>query len=281
MVAEIRKITIIGGTTKSGEKEAIERLEIYKGDIITLVGTTGSGKSQLLSDIEQLATADTPSNRAVILNDGELNRWGRQMVAQLSQAMNFVLDMPVEDFLELHASSRGTSNNPVIEEVIGLTNSLSGEPIDARDHITSLSGGQSRALMIADIAVISDAPVVLIDEIENAGINRLMALEILSAKGKIVIVASHDPLIILMAQKRIVMHNGGMFKVFETSKEEKNLLKKLIAMDDELSVLRDRLRMGDSARSGGTLLMNKSGSTEEKRGESSNLEIIGGKKKDE
>ncbi|VUT24595.1 MAG: putative ABC transporter ATP-binding protein [Candidatus Methanolliviera sp. GoM_asphalt] len=281
MVAEIRKITIIGGTTKSGEKEAIERLEIYKGDIITLVGTTGSGKSQLLSDIEQLATADTPSNRAVILNDGELNRWGRQMVAQLSQAMNFVLDMPVEDFLELHASSRGTSNNPVIEEVIGLTNSLSGEPIDARDHITSLSGGQSRALMIADIAVISDAPVVLIDEIENAGINRLMALEILSAKGKIVIVASHDPLIILMGQKRIVMHNGGMFKVFETSKEEKNLLKKLIAMDDELSVLRDRLRMGDFARSGGTLLMNKSGSTEEKRGESSNLEIIGGKKKDE
>jgi ABC-type lipoprotein export system ATPase subunit len=281
MGKDIRKITIIGGTTKSGGKEDIERLEIYKGDIITLVGTTGSGKSQLLSDIEQLATADTPSNRVVILNDGELNRWGRQMVAQLSQAMNFVLDMPVEDFLELHASSRGISSNPVIEEVIGLTNSLSGEPIDARDNITSLSGGQSRALMIADIAVISDAPVVLIDEIENAGINRLMALEMLSAKGKIVIVASHDPLIILMGQKRIVMHNGGMFKVFETSKEEKNLLKKLIAMDDELSALRDTLRMGDFARGGGTILMNKSGSVEEKKEESSNLEIIGGKKKDE
>ena len=247
MGEDIRKITLIGGTTKSGDKETIERLEIHKGDIITLVGPTGSGKSELLSDIEQLARGDTPSNRAVILNDGELNRWGRQMVAQLSQAMNFVLDMPVEDFLELHASSRGTSNNPVIEEVIGLTNSLSGEPIDARDNITSLSGGQSRALMIADIAVISDAPVVLIDEIENAGINRLMALEILSAKGKIVIVASHDPLIILMAQNRIVMHNGGMFKVLERNKQEEEILKKLIVMDNELSALRDTLRRGGSA----------------------------------
>ena len=248
MGKNIREITVIGGTTKSGEKEPIRRLEISAGDILALVGPTGSGKSLLLSDVEQLAASDTLSSRTVLLNDGQIDGQDKRVVAQLSQTMNFVVDMPVRDFLALHASSRGLASDSIVDKVISLTNSLAGEPINARGNMTALSGGQSRALMIADIALISNAPVVLIDEIENAGINRLEALEILSVKGKIVIVASHDPLIVLLAQKRIVMHNGGMSQVLETSVEEKKLLKKLVAMDNELSALRDALRTGNTAR---------------------------------
>lgn len=246
-MTDVQKITIMGGTTKSGEKEPIGSLEINEGDILALVGPTGSGKSLLLSDIEQLAASDTLSARTILLNDGQPDRQDRRIVAQLSQAMNFVIDMPVRGFLELHASSRGLAGDSIADKVISLTNSLAGEPINPDGNMTALSGGQSRALMIADIALISNAPVVLIDEIENAGINRLEALEMLSAKGKIVVVASHDPLIVLMAQKRIVMCNGGMSKVLETGVEEKKLLKKLVGMDNELSALRDVLRMGNSA----------------------------------
>lgn len=246
-MVDVQKITIMGGTTKSGDKEPIRRLEINEGDILALVGPTGSGKSLLLSDIEQLADSDTLSARTILLNDGQSDGQDRRIVAQLSQAMNFIIDMPVREFLELHASSRGLAGDSIADKVINLTNSLAGEPINPDGNMTALSGGQSRALMIADIALISNAPVVLIDEIENAGINRLEALEMLSAKGKIVVVASHDPLIVLMAQKRIVMCNGGMSKVLETSVEEKKLLKKLVGMDSELSDLRDVLRMGNSA----------------------------------
>lgn len=246
-MADVQKITIMGGTTKSGEKEPIGRLEINEGDILSVVGPAGSGKSLLLSDIEQLAASDTLSARIILLNDGQPDGQDRRIVAQLSQAMNFVIDMPVRDFLELHASSRGLAGDSIADKVISLTNSLAGEPINPDGNMTALSGGQSRALMIADIALISNAPVVLIDEIENAGINRLEALDMLSAKGKIVVVASHDPLIVLLAQKRIVMRNGGMSKVLETSVEEKKLLKKLVTMDNELSALRDVLRMGNSA----------------------------------
>ena len=247
MRKDVQKITIIGGTTKSGEKEPIRKLEINEGDILAVVGPTGSGKSLLLSDIEQLAAGDTLSNRTILLNDGRPDGQDRRMVAQLSQTMNFVVDMPVRDFLALHASSRGLTDDSIADEAISLANRLAGEPIDPYGNMTALSGGQSRALMIADIALISNAPVVLIDEIENAGINRLEALEMLSEKGKIVIVATHDPLIVLLAQKRIVMHNGGMSKILETSVEEKKLLKKLIAMDNELSSLRDTLRKGSTA----------------------------------
>lgn len=71
--------------------------------------------------------------------------------------------------------------------------------------MTILSGGQSRALMVADVAIISNSPIVLIDELENAGIRKHDALEALAGHGKIVMVVTHDPVLALMTDKRIVM----------------------------------------------------------------------------
>ena len=240
----IENLIVLGGTTKSKTAEPIRRLEIEKGEIIALAGPTGSGKSMLLADIEQTAARDTPSGRAVLIDGDQPDARNGNMIAQLSQTMNFVIDMAVGEFLTLHASSRGIDRDTVAGEVIELANSLAGEPINAQKNITTLSGGQSRALMIADVAIISDSPIVLIDEIENAGIDRLKALEMLSSRGKIIIIASHDPLIILMAGRRIMMRDGGMFRIIETDAKEKELLYELIAWDRQISTLRESLRTG-------------------------------------
>ena len=87
---------------------------------------------------------------------------------------------------------------------------LAGENFAPETAVTALSGGQSRALMIADTAVLSSSPIVLIDEIENAGIDRKKALDLLISQDKIVLMATHDPLLALMADKRIVIKNGGI-----------------------------------------------------------------------
>ncbi len=60
----IDSITIIGGTDKNGDKENAD-LRIVKGDIVSIVGPTGSGKSRLLADIEWMAQGDTPTNRKI------------------------------------------------------------------------------------------------------------------------------------------------------------------------------------------------------------------------
>jgi ABC-type lipoprotein export system ATPase subunit len=198
----------------------------------------------LLSDIEQMAAADTPSGRSVTMASDEYKTERGRVVAQLSQTMNFVINMKVGDFLELHALSQGITEEAIVGEVVSLANRLAGEPISADTNITTLSGGQSRALMIADIAVISDSPVVLIDEIENAGIDKLTALELLSSQGKIIIIASHDPLIILRADRRVVMRDGGMSQVVATREDERLLLGKLTTWDEEISALRESLRNG-------------------------------------
>ena len=99
--------------------------------------------------------------------------------------------------------------------------------------------------MIADTAILSSSPIVLIDEIENAGIDRRKALELLVSQDKIVLMATHDPLLALMADRRIVIKNGGIHKIIETSTEEKRLLAKLDTLDEVMQSARRKLRAGD------------------------------------
>jgi ABC-type lipoprotein export system ATPase subunit len=245
----IDKITIIGGYNKQGDKESVEKVFIKRGEIFGVVGPTGSGKSSLIGDIEQLAQEDTFSKRKILVNDEEPSYEDRtnprkKMVAQLSQNMNFLADMSVGDFLSLHAKCRGASSK-CVNAVVNLANTLTGEPIKKDHELTILSGGQSRALMVADVAIISDSPIVLIDEIENAGIRKHDALKVLSGHGKIVMVVTHDPVLALMTDRRIVMKSGGMDKVVGTSEAEKSLSKKLNKIDEFMLSLRDKVRNGE------------------------------------
>ncbi|MFZ2534910.1 MAG: ATP-binding cassette domain-containing protein [Methanothrix sp.] len=242
-------LTVLGGVDKCGNQDLVNEIEISRGEIIGIVGPTGSGKSTLISDIEQFALGDTPTGRSILIN-GQVpkneQRYDprKKLVAQLSQNMHFLADMQVGEFLRMHAKSRGKDPNQA-DKVIELANTLTGEPISPEFQLTILSGGQSRALMVADIAVISDSPIVLIDEIENAGIKKQEALRLLSGEGKIVVVVTHDPMLALMATRRIVMKNGGMTKVISTNDEEQRIFKDIERVDGWLTGLRETIRQGE------------------------------------
>ncbi|WP_188020418.1 ATP-binding cassette domain-containing protein [Deferribacter autotrophicus] len=245
----VETLTILGGFDKSGQKEDVE-ITIKKGEIISVVGPTGSGKSRLLADIEWLAQGDTNTKRTILINGQKPSldfRYStdKKLVAQLSQNMNFVVDLTVREFITLHAESRMVLNTEkVVQLIYEKANELAGERFDFDVPITSLSGGQSRALMIADTAFLSKSPIVLIDEIENAGINRKKALEILVSNDKIVIMATHDPILALLADKRLVINNGKIAKIIETTKEEKEILPALEKIDQKLLSIRNKLRDG-------------------------------------
>ena len=98
--------------------------------------------------------------------------------------------------------------------------------------------------MIADAALLSASPVVLIDEIENAGVDRKRALDLLVSGEKIVLISTHDPLLALRGQRRIVIRNGGIAEVLTTTEAERANLASIEAIDGVVMQVRERLRQG-------------------------------------
>ncbi|MDR2295837.1 MAG: ATP-binding cassette domain-containing protein [Clostridiales Family XIII bacterium] len=245
----MNSITILGGHGKNGEREDL-RLTLRRGDVLCLVGATGAGKSRFLEDIECLAQGDTPTGRRVLIDGRAPDRrryagGGGKLVAQLSQNMNFVMDLTVEEFVRLHAESREIPvREGIAEEILACANRLAGEKLSLDTPLTRLSGGQSRSLMIADTALLSPSPVVLIDEIENAGVDRGRALELLVRADKIVLISTHDPCLALRGRRRICVSGGAVTRVLETSAREREAAALLARMDARMLSLREILRRG-------------------------------------
>ena len=245
----VKSVTIVGGQDKDGQSENI-LVTINAGEVICIVGPTGSGKSCLLADIEWVAQRDTPTKRKILINNQTPDVKHRfsiehKLVAQLSQNMNFIMDLTVEEFVQMHAESRMVENaTEICASIIAKANELAGEKFLPGTPVTSLSGGQSRSLMIADVAYLSKSPIILIDEIENAGIDRQNAIRLLADRQKIVLMATHDPILALMGDKRLVIKNGGIKKVIVTTEQERHNLVLLEKLDRQLSAIRDILRNG-------------------------------------
>lgn len=246
----LNKLEIIGGYDKYGNRELVESVTLEKGQIYTIVGKTGSGKTLLMEDIESLNNGEGITKRTILINNelpGDLFFAGyrSRFIAHLSQNMNYILDMPVLEFLNLRNQLQTSDNLIPPNEILETANLLSGEEIQPIQLLTKLSGGQSRALMIADVALNSSAPVILIDEVENAGIDRIKAMSLLTKHEKIVLVVTHDPLLALYGKKRIVLKNGGMNCIIERTPEEEKILDHLITVNNNMEEIRQTIRNGE------------------------------------
>ena len=249
----IGSVRILGGRDKLGRPESLD-ITVSAGETVAVVGPTGAGKSCLLEDIECLAQRDTPTGRQVLVDgrapSDELRfSMDARPVAQLSQNMNFIMDLTVGEFLSEHAQCRLASES-VIKDVFDCANDMAGERFSMDTSVTRLSGGQSRALMIADTLILSFSPILLIDEIENAGIDRKRALNLFRQTGKIIFLSTHDPLLALSVDKRLSVHGGAVDRVISASENEREAVRGLEVMDAALQRLREQIRAGETICTG-------------------------------
>lgn len=248
---EIRELTLLGGFGKDGDPEPVGRLDMRMGDVVSIVGPTGSGKTALINDIALFANADTPSRRRVLVNGAPAPAVfqedpSRNPIALITQHTTFLSDLPVRRFLSIHAKIRGSERQEsVVEETLAFANELTGEPVIESAAMTELSGGQTRALLLADAVVIGNSPVILLDEIENAGIDRLRALQLLKRYRKIFVFVTHDLRITLLSDFRVVLSHGAMQSVVALSDEERRVASRIGLVDRIMVDMRDRLRFGE------------------------------------
>jgi len=242
-------LTVQSGKNRFGEQEGFETIEIRPGDTLAIVGPTGSGKSAFINDIETLAQGDSITGRRVLINGQEppesfVREPAFKPIALITQNTRCLADLSVEEFLLMHIRARKPGRGDLLEETMNLANTFTGEAINLKSRMSGLSGGQTRSLMIADALVIGDTPILLLDEIENAGIFKDRVIQSLQGGNKAVILVTHDPYLALTAGRRIVMRHGGVASVIESTEDEQHLIEDLTLIEDRLHQIREKLRQG-------------------------------------
>lgn len=246
----IREIAILPGRSRSGEPERFEAITIRPGDTISIVGPTGSGKSALINDIEVFARNDTATGRTVLVNgacppEEFVRDPAHKPVALITQNTRCLADLAVAEFLAMHVRSRKIVDDGIIGRTIDLANEFTGEKIRPDARMTALSGGQTRSLLVADAVMIAAAPILLLDEVENAGIFKERVIKVLQAGGKAVVFVTHDPLVSLLSARRIVMRGGAIDRVIEPDGRENIALREVRHLDGILRRMREQIRAGD------------------------------------
>jgi phospholipid/cholesterol/gamma-HCH transport system ATP-binding protein len=177
-------------------------LDLYSGEVLALVGASGSGKSVLLRTLLGLRQPAAGTIEAFGQNIGRLSqremrqverRWGvlfqdGALFSSLTVSEN--IQVPLKEVLHLDA--------PLREEIAALKIALVGLPADASHKFPAeLSGGMrkraglARALALDPELLFLDEPTSGLDPIAAADFDRLLA-DLRSSLGLTVLMVTHD-----------------------------------------------------------------------------------------
>ncbi|MFL5881951.1 MAG: ABC transporter ATP-binding protein [Actinomycetota bacterium] len=204
--------------TATGEVHALKGIDAVfpTAALSAVVGPSGSGKSSLL---RLLAGLDRPSAGQIQIGGVRLSglsltglrRVRRRLLGYVFQrpADNLISYLSVAEHLQLAARLRGVRhpNDGELLELLGLA--------DRRHHLPhQLSGGEQQRLAFAR-AVVGNPPVVVADEptaeLDRAsGAALLAAVGALAARGTGLVLATHDPAVVHLAERILYLRHGAM-----------------------------------------------------------------------
>jgi energy-coupling factor transport system permease/ATP-binding protein len=198
--------------------------EVSAGEVVAVIGPSGAGKSTLTA---LLAGVDAPTQGRVRGRDGLLagmgarvpeaiHRWTSQALAARfgwvpQQAEQAVVARTVRDDVLSTSRRLGLDDDVAQARVDGLLEVLGLSALSGADP-HCLSGGEQRRLALA--GAIAHGPSVLILDEPSVGQDRLtwaaVAGVVVAARdaGVGVVLATHDPLLIALADRRITLRAG-------------------------------------------------------------------------
>ncbi len=211
----VSKTYVMGEIRVEALKES--SLDIYRGEILVILGPSGSGKSTLLNLIGGM---DRPSNGDIVYknrhlsqaSDQQLTQFRRHEIGFVFQFYNLISDLTAEENVALAAE---LVKNPLpTREVL---NQVGLE--QRRDHFPSqLSGGEQQRVSIAR-AMVKNPTLLLCDEPTGAldfqtGISILQLLkQTRDTMGSTDIIVTHNTAIGAMADRLVRMRSGEIAEI--------------------------------------------------------------------
>ncbi len=213
-------------------------LQVKKGEIVSLIGPSGSGKSSLLKMLVGLLI---PKSGVVKINDQAINyhkkldlRTVREKIAIVFQQYNLFQNMNVLKNVCIAPTKIQKRNaKEAEEEAVNLL-----EKVGLKDKLKSypdeLSGGQQQRVAIAR-ALCLNPEILLLDEITSALDPELVkevldTIRLLASEGMTMLIVSHEMSFVKELSSRVVfMDNGSIVEVnepiiiFDSPKEKRTL----------------------------------------------------------
>ena len=226
-------------------------LKIRKGEVLGIVGENGAGKTTLIKHTNGLLK---PSKGKVTAFDVDTND---ESVANLSRKVGIIFQNPdhqifsesVESEVKFALKNFGLQEEEIVERLDWALNFFDLE----RYRITSpilLSGGEKKRLCIASVlawdpdVVVMDEPTVGQDFIQKERLTKI--IQMLVAKGKTIVIVSHDIEFIWPLQPRVIVMSGGRIiadnkadKIFQ----DKEILDKSRIIKPQLQKLSEKLHV--------------------------------------
>jgi len=190
-------------------------LSVPAGQVVALVGATGSGKSTLVSLIPRLYD---PREGAVLIDGHDIREYTlRSLRAQVSMVLqesvlqrasiadNIAYGRPSATPEDIVAAARAANAHDFITAL------PEGYATEVGERGVTLSGGQRQRIAIAR-AIIRNAPIVILDE-PLTGLDAAAAASVLGAlerlmRGKTVIIITHHLSIVQRVDRLVVLEDG-------------------------------------------------------------------------
>lgn len=194
-------------------------LDIYKGEIVAIVGPSGSGKSTLL---QLIGCLDTPTEGVVAidgqvtskLHDRALSLLRRSTIGFIFQSFYLQPFLRLGDNVAVPAMFAGKRPRDIAQDTAALLGKVG--LTDRRRHFPKeLSGGQTqraaiaRALMNQPKIILADEPTGNLDSDNSAKIVELFQT-IRNQLGTTVIIVTHNPEVAKTADRVINLKDGGI-----------------------------------------------------------------------
>ena len=211
---KVSKIYHMGDSTVIAANEI--SMQIYKGEFVAIVGSSGSGKSTCMNIIGCL---DAPTSGTYLLDGRDVGRMNKNELAEIrNELLGFIFQqynlLPKLNILEnvevpLRYRGGGRAERKAIAqkalERVGLGDKVHHRP-------SQLSGGQQQRVSIAR-ALAGNPAVILADEPTGAldsrtGREVLAMLQELHKAGHTIVLITHDNSIAVQAQRIIRLEDG-------------------------------------------------------------------------